>query len=624
MLTSYLKFCLNRALYGALFLVLLTFAGSVSHAAPRPADNIDSPKALQSWENLLFYSNRWLGKATSLVDSPDFFLAPEGSHDPLAERDAFITALLNDSMAVEEAKRVACRFPARKAWVKAFRPALILPEIDCPEYNSWLMISQPQGLSIVFSSYFVNNPSSMMGHTFLRIARTKAKASPLLDQSVNFAASPTHEIPILYSIDGLTGGFPGTFSMMPYYLKVQEYANAESRDLWEYDLSLSETETLAVMASLWELAPARIDYYFFDENCSAVLLYLIQNARPQLRLTHKLGTWVHPSDTLRYLMEEPGLVQDIVYRPSSRSRYLAQRAALDSSEVAVMKRVIATQSLEGSPVGFLSPARQAAILDAIIAFIEFDEGLHGTKPSTKHARLYDAVLSTRAKLVQSPLVTFPKPESEAPHLGHKGRRLGLGLASFAERGELQLDYRPGQHDLLSPAMGYPPELSIQLGRTRLALEDKDKIRLRSLDVFHIQSFNPTRSGRLPWSWQLQLNFESTAAERFQFFGSLGQAQSLGSREEFVFFLFDTRFMLEEGKFWTCPGVSSGGRFAVGKTLVSFTEVGVEKCYSERTRAWEGRWSQEFRYALDSVYELSISARKYRDAKEFMLGAYRYY
>jgi hypothetical protein len=41
----------------------------------------------------------------------------------------------------------------------------------------------------------------------------------------------------------LTGQYPGEYSIMPYYRKVKEYGDFESRDLWEYELNLTPEET---------------------------------------------------------------------------------------------------------------------------------------------------------------------------------------------------------------------------------------------------------------------------------------------------------------------------------------------------------------------------------------------
>lgn len=623
MCTSYLVFIRRVAsfLRGALLLLLL---------APSPKDlraetrSFPSPEAKFSWEKTLYYSKHFFKPPSSLVDSPDFFLAKDGKANSESELQAFISRLASDAMDKPEPERVSCAYPARRAWVAKYRPDITLPQITCPLFENWLKISQPVGLSIIFSSYFVNNPSSMMGHTFLRIRRGSANNSPLLDQSVNFAANPSHDIPILYNYDGLAGNFPGTFAMLPYYLKVQEYANAESRDLWEYDLALTKEETMQVMNSLWEVIPQYIDYYFFDENCSAILLYLIQNARPEIDLTSQLGGFVHPSDTLRYLMEKPGLVKDIVYRPSSRSRYLAQFNLLAQKEKDALETIKSQKSLSDLSFTERDEVSRARIVDAALAFVEFDEQLYGAKKSVRFAGLYDQLLAERVKLSSPPLLKFDPPLDEAPHLGHKGRRLGLGLGSYEGKGEVQLEYRPGQHDLLSPAVGYPPELSIQLGKTRLNFVDEQTARVRSFEVFHIQSFNPSRLGRFAGSWQLQSNFENTRNKKYQIFGSIGQSSYLGSREDFGFLFYDTRMKVQRGEFYICPGASTGARLSIAKRFTSFSDIGIERCYGKETDKWRERWSQEFRLSVSDNLEFYAEARKYVDAREFTLGLYRYY
>ena len=72
---------------------------------------------------------------------------------------------------------------------------------------------------------------------------------------------------------------------MPYYRKVREYNDIESRDIWEYKLKLSEEEVSRVLLHLWEMQRAEFDYYFLDENCSYQLLSLLDVAREDLHLT---------------------------------------------------------------------------------------------------------------------------------------------------------------------------------------------------------------------------------------------------------------------------------------------------------------------------------------------------
>jgi hypothetical protein len=44
-------------------------------------------------------------------------------------------------------------------------------------------------------------------------------------------------------MERLNRAISGEYSLMPYYRKVKEYGDFESRDLWEYELNLSPEET---------------------------------------------------------------------------------------------------------------------------------------------------------------------------------------------------------------------------------------------------------------------------------------------------------------------------------------------------------------------------------------------
>jgi hypothetical protein len=88
----------------------------------------------------------------------------------------------------------------------------------------------------------MNNPASMFGHTFLRVDKNReGPEQTLLNYGVNYAANvDTKNVNALaYAFEGLFGFFRGTFTLFPYYAKVQEYSNWESRDLWEYELDFT-------------------------------------------------------------------------------------------------------------------------------------------------------------------------------------------------------------------------------------------------------------------------------------------------------------------------------------------------------------------------------------------------
>lgn len=93
----------------------------------------------------------------------------------------------------------------------------------------------------------------MFGHTLLRLDPKDQQQLNLVSYAVNYAATVAGNDNWSYAWKGLTGQYPGEYSLMPYYRKVKEYGDFESRDLWEYELNLSPEETRFLVSHIWEM-----------------------------------------------------------------------------------------------------------------------------------------------------------------------------------------------------------------------------------------------------------------------------------------------------------------------------------------------------------------------------------
>lgn len=93
---------------------------------------------------------------------------------------------------------------------------------------------------------------------------------------------------------GFLGVFEGHFSKLPYYYKVREYADFESRDLWTYELNLTQDQVDEMVEHLWDLGHTYFDYYFLGENCSYHLMSLLDVVLPDSTLLKALSFYVHP------------------------------------------------------------------------------------------------------------------------------------------------------------------------------------------------------------------------------------------------------------------------------------------------------------------------------------------
>ena len=231
------------------------------------------------------------GRARST--GPAFFLAKDGKTDPAAELEATLEGLFaparsrTSSPTRSAASPRACLLSARLG----LDPAALPPAAARSRTTS--SRASPGGVTLVFSSYYLNNPSSAFGHTLLRLDKAegapRAKHFELLDYGVDYAATVDTPNAILYAVKGLFGRFQGQFKHYAYYYKVRQYGDYESRDLWEYDLALTPEETALLAAHLWELGGTWFAYWYLDENCSYHVLGALEAAAPRLELLAHVG-----------------------------------------------------------------------------------------------------------------------------------------------------------------------------------------------------------------------------------------------------------------------------------------------------------------------------------------------
>ncbi len=457
-------------------------------------------------------------------DSPAFYRSPGGKFDPAAELDATLAGLLTPPPpGGEELDDAFCRFPARARFLaEALGFDLsALPPRPCVKQREFVERVQARSATVVFSSYYLNSPASAFGHTFLRLNRAEAaragKAQELLDYGVDYSAQVDTGNAILYAFKGLFGLFKGTFNHYPYYYKVREYADFESRDLWEYDLALAPDEVARLVDHLWELGGGWFDYWYADENCSYHVLGALEAAAPRLDLTHWFGyrPFTVPADTVKALLRNPGLVRAVQYRPAVRTQFQARIRDLSPAALGAVE-ALAADAAAPLPAE-ASPAEQAEALDAAADLLDLRHGkgmLLGEKPWAVTTR--QALLTRRAGLrVVSPELVLPPPDALRPERGHGSLRLGLGGGftdptgtGRAAGGFATLDLRLCLHDLLDPPDGYPAHSQIEFLPTRLRWDAAaSRLELDELSVVRIVSLSPLNRFDLRPSWRFRFGAE---------------------------------------------------------------------------------------------------------------------
>ncbi|HEX7044180.1 MAG TPA: DUF4105 domain-containing protein [Burkholderiales bacterium] len=476
-------------------------------AAARAKRLADAPQ----WHALLHYRpNVLFPGVESHADDPEFFNAPDGKTNPAGELEATLAAFFSTVVETPERQNPQCRFIARYHWLKqelGFDPAR-LPEQPCARYRAWRAALNPQALTLVFPAAYLNNPASLYGHTLLRVdARDQDERTRLLAYAINYAAATNETSGLVFAVKGIFGGYPGLFSISPYYAKVTEYNDLENRDIWEYELDFTGEEIERILMHVWELGPVRFDYYFFDENCSYHLLSLFDVARPELRLAARFPLWVVPADTVRAVTEEPGLLRRATYRPA-RSTILRHRAArLDAAQVALAQQLARSRTpLDQGPITELPEVERARVLELAFEYLEY-ERLRGrvADNSAAAARLRELLLA-RSRLAVGDESPPPAP-AVRPDQGHRSARAGFGIGRARGETFQELQLRPAYHDLLDPEEGYNRGAGIEFFALRLRHHARDDaLRLQQLDLVSITSLSPRDQLLKPVSWRVGVGF----------------------------------------------------------------------------------------------------------------------
>ncbi|MBJ2250900.1 MULTISPECIES: DUF4105 domain-containing protein [Pseudomonas] len=478
---------------------LALFACAPLYAAPHLDDQRLQHLANDPfWLSLGHYEAGKLKGWRSYVSDAKFFLAKDGAHHPDAELKATVDALYAPASLGE--KHAQCVYPARTRWLKDQLHLTDLPAVDCVEFKQWFKDVAPHSAVMIFPAAYLNSPSSMFGHTLLRIdqADVQSNKTALLSYAINFGAYiEGSDNSILYAWKGLMGGYPGLFALVPYQEKLSEYRSLENRDLWEYRLNLTQVETERMVEHVWELKQIQFDYFFFDENCSYRLLELLQVARPGLRLTEQFPLTAIPTDTVK-AVKDAGLVEKIDYRPSRERELLERAKPLDSDEQQWVLKISDDQKqLQDPTFKALGKDRQALIIDAAYRLGRYRaNGLE--RDSERSQRSFELLRAIN----QNPAPDLQIERPGLPENGHESRTWQAGIGTRGDKAFAEYGLRMAYHDLNDNAEGFPLGAQIEILQMKLRQYEGNNWQLQQLDLATIRSLTPRNELLQPLSWQV--------------------------------------------------------------------------------------------------------------------------
>ena len=499
----------------------------------------------------------------SEIDNSRFFFAKDGKTDAAAELNATLDAFFNETRFDDNAS--ACRFPARKAWLQEQLSITDFPEVHCDEYEKTIERLAPTSATLVFPAAHINSPASMFGHTFLRI--NSKYNSKLLAYAINYAADADQnkENAVGFAIKGLFGGYFGKYSLLPYYEKLKEYRDTERRDIWEYDLNLTQEEVMRMVRHIWELNGTQSYYYFFTENCSYNMLWLMEIARPSVHLREHFTYQVIPLESVHATQEER-LIKSSYYRPSKRTILLKYETLIEDKNIHYIKELQKEPSLSLEPS--LPLAQKQYIYEAAIEYLEY---LY-TKGKVKkevYLKIFHILSSNRAKLKKSKPLRFEHPQN--PLYSHRAVKTMIGAGVREGKYTTFVGIRPAYHALEDPQYGYLRGTQIEFLNLELGITNKD-IQVEDATILSIVSMAQHTKLFSPFSWRMKAGWDRDYLDtKADFIATVGFGASWGNEYGYIYTMIDPLYYVAK-KSAAGVGVSVGLNIDANKHFLTHTYI----------------------------------------------------
>lgn len=574
----------------------------------------------ETWLRLLHYGDADPDQGSEIL-SPEFFLAKNGNTSPRAELEATISAWF-EPLGENADSHPRCRFPARYLWLQSTiglgRDAL---PVRCGRLEAWAKFEHLDSVSLMMISSYFGNPASTFGHILLKLNNGGADdLGSLLDVGVNYGALvPENELTAVYILRGLSGGYQAGFSDKAFFLHDLTYSRTEFRDMWEYELGLTEYQTRFLLYHLWEIAGKKFTYYFLLQNCSYRLAELLELVSGE-DFRSDADWWYAPVSLFHRLREidqrvDGALIRDIRFVPSAQRILHSSFNVLSPDEQASFNRIVefgpetTTEALES-----YTATGRSRVLDVLLLYYQFKLAGEEKGEDAELRKSKDSLILERLKLPPGRPTVDPAIESQRPpSAGSKPSAAGISAGYSEHFGPMaHLSFAAfrydeiGDNNLGGSSLAVLELDGIASNEDGVALERFDVVRARKLDVD-----TPDISGESRLSWSLAVGARRENNECFRCVeafarGALGTAARVGGTW-LVYGMFGLDTSSRAEKFELTPGagliLGAGTRWA--------GEVAITHRFDMVAKAGETAIDVQSRFTVAQNHDLRIVIESHR-------------
>jgi hypothetical protein len=402
--------------------------------------------------------------------------------------------------------QAVCRFPARYAWLRSEMSLPELPLNQCDELKEFVERAPADTISLVFASENLSQPSSMMGHLFLKVSGQN-KAGQQVDHAVSFYTDATTlNLPKLF-YDSMVIGKKGYFALSPYQGEVDMYVTREQRTLWEYELELSPLDRTLLQYHMQELRHTEITYFFQRYNCATLVKHILAIGAPDI--LKQTDWWTTPKSVVKRAQEANLIASTTVKTPA---RWLVRniQTTLPATQINAVQHAVESRQAEalkamretGSQQGFLA----LKLADTYNTYL-LDQHTIDRQAWQRFDREAKDITQK-----QYPGLELEADQSKNPVLAPRDKQVSAGWQRQAGRDHLKLGLLPVSHTLADDNAQYNSENELRLFDTAVLIDTKSgRPSLDHLTVYATQSMLPRDPLTGGISGRLRIGFEQQAA-----------------------------------------------------------------------------------------------------------------
>ena len=381
-----------------------------------------------------------------------------------------------------------------------------VPLAECAELDAHLRGVDAESMSVVFATYYLENPSSAFGHTMLFLGSGARRSAVLGDYSVSFEANTSGLSPWSYIPRGLTGGLVARYRLAPMHERIRKYVIEEQRDLVRFPLRVSQKEIDRLVLHLWELKDITFEYGVFRDNCAQKILSLVHAVAPHYGVLPHNTLAALPFEVSRHLADRIGLAGEPTRRPSLSTQFSRLVAGFSAEEKRDLELMLSTRVIpdDASPMAQMAALMWSEVETPDRAFRREAEKFEHRDLvwwrelwTSQVAAVEDAGRGGIERVGAEPVRYLLRAHGPSRFTARGGFRRGVGIST-------NIGARWLLHSALDPAAGYPPGSSVEVGRLELGVQAGVGFVFEEATILRVEKLAPKSAFESPLAWKVDI------------------------------------------------------------------------------------------------------------------------